>query len=36
MQADPLQKQNLAADEPGVVETLQQKLLADAGGPLPV
>jgi len=36
MEADPLQKQNLAADEPGVVETLQQKLLADAGGPLPV
>jgi arylsulfatase A-like enzyme len=36
MEADPLQKQNLAADEPGVVDTLQQKLLADAGGPLPV
>jgi arylsulfatase A-like enzyme len=36
MEADPLQKQNLAADEPGLVETLQQKLLADAGGPLPV
>jgi arylsulfatase A-like enzyme len=36
MEADPLQKQDLAADEPGAVETLQQKLLADAGGPLPV
>jgi arylsulfatase A-like enzyme len=36
MEADPLQKQNLAADEIGMVKTLQQKLLADAGGPLPV
>jgi arylsulfatase A-like enzyme len=36
MEADPLQKQNLAADELGMVETLQQKVLADAGGPLPV
>jgi arylsulfatase A-like enzyme len=36
METDPLQKQNLAADEPGAVETLQQKLLADAGGPLPM
>jgi arylsulfatase A-like enzyme len=36
MEADPLQKQNLAANEPAVVETLRQKLLADAGGPLPV
>ena len=36
MEADPLQKQNLAADELGIVETLRQKLLADAGGPLPV
>jgi arylsulfatase A-like enzyme len=36
MEADPLQKQNLAADELGMVKTLRQKLLADAGGPLPV
>jgi hypothetical protein len=36
MEADPLQEQNLGAREQGVVETLHQKLLADAGGPLPV
>jgi len=36
MDADPLQEQNLGAREQGVVETLHQKLLADAGGPLPV
>lgn len=35
MVADPLQERDLAAEEPGVVEQMQRKLLADAGGPLP-
>jgi len=36
MVADPLQEQDLAAEEQGVVEQMHEKLLADAGGPLPV
>ena len=36
MEADPLQKQDLAAAEPDVVRAMHQKLLVDAGGPLPV
>ncbi|MGB6838570.1 MAG: sulfatase [Dehalococcoidia bacterium] len=36
MEADPLQEHDLAAEERGVVEEMHEKLLADAGGPLPV
>ncbi len=36
MEADPLQEHDLAADELGALEAMHAKLLADAGGPLPV
>lgn len=36
MQADPAQEHDLAGEERGVVESMHQKLLADAGGPLPL
>jgi len=36
METDPQQEHDLAASEQGVVSLMQQKLLADAGGPLPV
>jgi arylsulfatase A-like enzyme len=36
MQADPLQHQDLSAEEPKLVEELQRRVLAEAGGPLPV
>ena len=36
MEADPAQEHDLAGEERGVVESMHQKLLADAGGPLPV
>ena len=36
MEADPLQEHDLAAEELGAVEAMHAKLLADAGGPLPV
>jgi hypothetical protein len=35
MTADPLQTCNLAGEAGDVVETMKQKLLDDAGGPLP-
>jgi len=36
MEADPLQEHDLAAEEQGVVKQMHQKLLLDAGGPLPL
>jgi arylsulfatase A-like enzyme len=36
MEADPQQEHNLATAEQGVLDLMHQKLLADAGGPLPV
>jgi arylsulfatase A-like enzyme len=36
METDPQQEHDLAVAEQGVVSLMQQKLLADAGGPLPV
>jgi arylsulfatase A-like enzyme len=36
MEADPQQEHDLAAAEQGVVSLMHQKLLSDAGGPLPV
>jgi arylsulfatase A-like enzyme len=36
MDADPFQSHDLAAQERGTVEAMHEKLLADAGGPLPV
>jgi arylsulfatase A-like enzyme len=35
-QADPLQHHDLSADEPALVEELHRRVLAEAGGPLPV
>lgn len=36
MEADPLQQRDLSADEPALVEELHGRVLAEAGGPLPV
>jgi arylsulfatase A-like enzyme len=36
MEVDPRQEHDLAAEEQGLVEVMHQKLLDDAGGPLPV
>jgi arylsulfatase A-like enzyme len=36
MQADPLQHHDLSAEEPALVEELHRRVLAEAGGPLPV
>lgn len=36
MEADPAQEHNLAGEEQGVLKSMHQKLLAHAGGPLPV
>jgi arylsulfatase A-like enzyme len=36
MEADPAQEHNLAEEEQGALRSMQEELLADAGGPLPV
>jgi arylsulfatase A-like enzyme len=36
MVADPLQEHDIAAEEQGAVAAMHEKLLADAGGPLPM
>jgi hypothetical protein len=36
IQADPLQHRDLSAEEPAIVEKLHGRVLAEAGGPLPV
>jgi arylsulfatase A-like enzyme len=36
MEADPLQEHDIAAEEQGAVAAMHEKLLADAGGPLPM
>jgi arylsulfatase A-like enzyme len=36
MEADPFQHHDLSAEQPGLVEELRRRVLAEAGGPLPV